>query len=124
MLQENKMVAYSKALEKTYNKFCRVVEKEKVLNNNGSTSFKDVEVLRDIPCRVSYKTANIGSEVGLLSSTKQIIKLFISSQVEISSNSRIYIKGENEEFEKEYFKSSEPKIYETHQEIELILKRH
>ncbi len=125
MLQKIDVVAYRKALEVNFDHLCRVVEKVKVKNDNGSIGFKSIEIMKDIPCKVSYKTSGVTSEVGLLSSTEQLIKLFMSPDVNISSNSRLFIRHEESELEKEYFKSSEAKVYGSHQEIELkLVKEH
>ncbi len=121
MLQKTNLVEYRKALEMSFEQLCRVVERQKVKKENGSVGFVEVEVYKDIPCKVSYKTSNVSKEVGLLSSTEQLIKLFISPDVDISSNSRLYIRSKSSDIEKEYAKSSEPRMYGSHQEIELKL---
>ncbi len=121
MLQKINLVAYRKALELNYDYLCRIIEKHKVKNDNGSVGFIDVEVLKDIPCRLSFKTTGVSGEFGLLSNTEQIIKLFITPDIVISANSKLFIRQKTSEVEKEYSKSSEPKVYSSHQEIELKL---
>ena len=77
MLQKTKMVR--KALESLYTGRCDVIEHKKIKKRNGSTGFKDVKVMEDIPCRLSYK--NIGStttvqEENKASRVNQVITLF------------------------------------------------
>ncbi len=125
MLQKTNLVKYRKTLELTFDYLCRVVESHKTKKENGSVGFVEVEVYSDIPCRVSYKTSNVTSDVGLLSSVDQVVKLFISPDVDIKPNSKLYIREKTSEVEKEYFRSSEPKVYGSHQEIELkLVKEH
>ncbi len=121
MLQKIDLVAYKKALELAFDQLCRVTERQKFIKSNGSVGFEDVEVFSGVPCKVSYKTSTVTGSDGLLSSAEQLIKLFISSDIEIKPSSRIFIKSKTSDTEKEYSRSSEPKVYGSHQEIELKL---
>ena len=56
MLSQNQMVR--KVIESTYIGKCTVIEHKKTVNANHTTSLNDEIVYKDVPCRLSFKTAN------------------------------------------------------------------
>lgn len=120
MLQKTKMVR--KALESLYTGRCDVIEHKKIKKRNGSTGFKDVKVMEDIPCRLSYK--NIGStttvqEENKASRVNQVITLFLNTDIVINPGSKIVVTQNGRTVS--YKKSGKASIHSNHQEIILEL---
>lgn len=115
MLSENEVVNIKNAIEKLYNGTCNIFESQKVVKENKSTGFEEVKILEDQPCRLSFKTITNSKQTNLEAETKQIIKLFISSEIAVKSGSKIEVtqNGKTEI----YKNSGKPAIYSTHQEI-------
>lgn len=103
-----------RAIERCYDKTCTVTEYQKT-KVNGVVSFAEVQVLIDVPCRLSYKTIASNDETDSVSHVYQIAKLFISPDVTIPTGSKITIDDIN------YSRSGVPAVYDTHQEIMLEL---
>ena len=127
MLSKAQVVRARKAVESLYDGVCDVIEYRKVTKANKSTSFEEVTVLSNQPCRLSYKASTSMSlsikstqeEKDLSSSMEQMIKLFISPDVTIKSGSKIVITQNGKTVA--YKGSGQPAIYKTHQEITLDL---
>ena len=113
------MTAVRKAIEKMYIGTCDVIEHRKVKDPvTKKTGFKDEPVLLAEPCRLSFKSSPVTGSDNTASVTQEI-KLFVSPDVEIKSGSKIEVTQNG--ITKAYTNSSEPIIYETHQEITLKL---
>lgn len=120
MLSEAKMVKAKKAVESLYDGVCTVTEHQKTVKTNKSTTFADVVVLSEQPCRISYSTiTDISPNDNESSSVKQVTKLFISPDVTIQTGSKISVTQHN--VTTDYKSSGQPAIYQTHQEIILEL---
>ncbi len=122
MLSQAKMVKIKKNIEKLYTGVCTITEHQKVQNENKSTSFEDVIVQRDIPCRLSFKNINKTSQdENLASEVSQITKLFITPEIQLKPGSKLSVTQNGVTVE--YQSSGEPAVYRTHQEIVLELFR-
>ena len=120
MLSKAQVVRTRKAIESLYIGSCTVSEYQKVIKPNKSTGFKEVVVLENQPCRVSFKNINATNPTdNLASSVVQIITLFIAPELEIKPGSKITV-NQNSTV-KSYKLSGEPALYDTHQEIVLEL---
>ena len=92
MLSKAQVVRVRKAIESLYIGSCTVSEYQKVIKPNKSTGFKEVVVLENQPCRVSFENINaINSTDNLASSVVQIITLFIAPELEIKPGSKITV---------------------------------
>jgi len=127
MLSKAKVVRARKAVESLYNGVCDVIEYKKVTKANKSTCFEEVTVLSKQPCRLSYKASTSMSlsikstqeNENLSSTMEQMIKLFISPDIEIKAGSKIVVTQNGKTVA--YKGSGQPAIYKTHQEITLDL---
>lgn len=122
MLQKIKMVKKArKAVESLYEGTCNVIEHQKVKQKNGATTFEDITVLKNQPCRLSFKAINSinQNENNLSSEITQVTILFINPDIKIKPGSKIVVT--QNDVTKEYKQSGEPAIYATHQEIILEL---
>jgi len=109
-----------KAIENTYDYTCDVIEQIKSKNPvTKVTEHTEETVLKDKPCRLSYKTITNTSQAEPQNVVTQVVKLFIAPELQIKQGSKIIVK--KEKFIKEYENSGEPAVYDTHQEIVLNL---
>lgn len=119
MLSEVQVVKIRKTIESTYNGICNIIERQKVTNANHSTSMKEVTVLENQPCRLSFKSISNTTEGETVATTKQSVKLFISPDIVVKAGSKIIVTQDGETTE--YKSSGIPAVYGTHQEIILEL---
>ncbi|EGT4668650.1 hypothetical protein DFW37_15685 [Clostridioides difficile] len=104
-----------KAIEMLYRDKCTIVEYQPVKDPvTKRTNNKEVIVLENQPCKLSYKNIVSATE-GKLAKLEQTIKLFISPDIEIKAGSKLIIN------DKEYVRSGESAIYPNHQEVILEL---
>lgn len=119
MLSKNQMVAVRKAIEMTYDGTCTITEHQKIQKENKSTGFKDVVVLENQPCKLSFSkianTVDSGSAAMLI----QTAKVLISPELKIIPGSKMAITQNG--VTTDYTKSGEPAVYASHQEIQLLL---
>ncbi|WP_330381981.1 hypothetical protein, partial [Clostridioides difficile] len=111
-----KMVSKTrKAIEMLYRDKCTIVEYQPIKDPvTKRTNIKEVIVLENQPCKLSYKNIVSATE-GKVAKLEQTIKLFISPDIEIKAGSKLIIN------DKEYVRSGESAIYPNHQEIILEL---
>lgn len=120
MLSKNQVVKARKAIESMYGGTCTIIERQKVKLPNKSTGFKDIVVLEDIPCRLSFKTiTNTNQAETGVSAVVQVTKVFIAPEIQVKPGSKLTIT--QNDVTTEYKSSGQPAIYTTHQEIELEL---
>ena len=94
-----------KAQEETYDGTCTVTEFQPIKDPRTKiTSEKEVVVLEDEPCRLSYSNVSAVDQTETAAKTAQVTKLFLSPDTQIK-----------------YECSGVPAVYPTHQEIVLIL---
>lgn len=109
-----------KAQESTYDGRCTVIEHQKVKDSKTKiTTEKDVTLLEDEPCRLSYSNVSVVEQTESAAKTAQVIKLFLSPDVQIKPGAKITVTqaGVVRAFEC----SSVASVYPTHQEIVLKL---
>ena len=113
------MNAVRKALESMYKDTCSVFEKQKVKNPiTYVTEFKEVEVHKDVKCRISFSsiTSTGKGDVAIIT---QVTKLFIAPEVEVKPGSKIVVTHEG--VTTAYSRSGVPAIHSNHQEVVLEL---
>ena len=105
-----------KYIEAMYEDKCQVFYREKKRQANGSVGFEEVEVYKDLACRLSFRNFPPTSpNPNLASNLGQITLLIISPDIKIKPGSKILVNGVA------YKASGQPAIYNTHQEIMLDL---
>lgn len=113
------MNAVRKALESMYKDTCTITEKQKVKNSiTHVTEFKEVEIYKDIKCRLSFSTVTSANSEDV-TSIVQVTKLFIAPEVDVKPGSKITITHEG--VATDYKRSGVPAIHSNHQEIVLEL---
>ncbi|HEB5000133.1 TPA: hypothetical protein R0E49_000643 [Clostridioides difficile] len=104
-----------KAIEMLYRDKCTIVEYHPIKDPiTKRTNNKEVVVLENQPCKLSYKNITSATD-GKVAKLEQTIKLFISPNIEIKAGSKLIINN------KEYVRSGESAIYPNHQEVVLEL---
>lgn len=112
--------AARKAQESLYDGVCTVTEHQKVKDEKSNlTEFKDIVVLEDQPCKLSFSTITTVNQTESVAEKRQTTKLFISPDITIKSGSRITV--EQGGVTTDYTCSGVPAVYATHQEIVLDL---
>lgn len=119
MLSKSQVVATRKAIESTYIGQCTITEHQKVKKENGSTTFKEVVVLSEKPCKLSFEKIANNNQTNSAAILIQTTKLFIAPEIQIKPGSKIKVVQNN--VTTEYKSSGEPAMYQTHQEIMLEL---
>lgn len=112
--------AARKALESTYEGKATVTEHRKEQDKDtGLISYKDVAVLENQPCRLSFSKITSTDGNGRAVKAAQETKLFVSPDVCIKPGSRITVTQNGATTDYTY--SGIPAVYCTHQEFVLEL---
>lgn len=119
MLSKGQVVAVRKAIEMTYEGKCTITEHQKVTKPNKSTGFKDVVVLEEQPCKLSFENLTTTTDSGNAEKVIQITKLLIAPEIQIKPGSKLTVTQNG--VTREYKKSGEPAVHFAHQEIMLEL---
>lgn len=113
------MIRAKKAIESLYNGKCTVIEYQTYKDPiTKRTTSKEVMVLENQPCRLSYKTIAKTTE-GNASELVQVTKLFLDPSIIVNEGSKIVVTQNNRIVA--YKNSGVPAIYTNHQEIILEL---
>ena len=84
------------------------------------TSSKEVEVLKDIPCRCSYSSDNPTAENDGVHTKEQSIKLITGPQYIIKAGTKIVVTKSTGQKVAD-MSSGQPNFYPSHQEVNLVL---
>jgi hypothetical protein len=82
---------------------------------------KDIAVLSNQPCRLSYSSSGTANQTDTVSNIEQTIKLFIAPEIKIAPGSKLRITQNG--VTTDYISSGVPAVYETHQEVSLELEK-
>lgn len=107
-------------IEQTYDGTCTIYSLQDVKDPETKiTEQKEVTLLEDAPCHLSFSGAVTAEGTGTSTDVKQEIKLFLSPEVPAPPGSRIEVMqhGATES----YSRSGKPAVYSSHQEILLEL---
>ena len=116
------MIAARKAIESRYKGLCTILEKKKVKDETTkATALRDIAVLSNQPCRLSYSSSGAANQTDTVSNIEQAIKLFIAPEIKIVPGSKLRIT--QNEVNIDYISGGVPAIYETHQEVCLELEK-
>jgi hypothetical protein len=122
VLSQVTLVSLKKSIEKTYWHKCTVINFETYIKANKSTGTREVTVIEDRPCKLSYSSLSVATESETVTSITQVPKLFIDLDVKIKPGSRIIITDQQGRLS-EYKNSGEPGVFLVHQEIPLKLTK-
>lgn len=104
------------AIEELYTGVCSITNREATVVD-GISETENVEICKDEPCRLSYKSFPQSVDGDEEYKSYQQVKLFISPELDIPKGSRIVV---TQAGKTQYFVASGiPAVYDTHQEISL-----
>lgn len=113
------MVNFKKAIESLYIGKCTVTEHRQYIDETTKqTKFEDVDILTDVPCRLSFSSLRPTDE-NIAASVTQSIKLFLDPNIVIPAGCKITVTQNNKTIA--YKQSGEPAFHTNHQEISLEL---
>ena len=102
------------ALEKLYEGVCTIVVKESY-KEKGVTKSRDTICCENQKCRLSYQSASASDESDTVSTSYQLIKLFIAPEIEIPEGAKITVTQDGRT--ETYKRSGKPMVYSNHQEV-------
>lgn len=107
-------------IRKLFTDLCTIETSVETTDIYGGTSYEDVILCENEPCRISYSTfKNADDSNNGASNISQIIKLFIREDLNIPTGSRLTVTRGS--VTGEYKASGVPAIHSNHQEINLEL---
>jgi hypothetical protein len=113
--------AVKKALRKLWTDTCTVYEYEEYAAENGSTQLREVAVLENEPCKLSFPNYRGLQPVEQTDSAAEIIqsvKLFIDEKTEVKAGSKIVVKRRDLTFT--FKQSGLAAVFTNHREIPLL----
>lgn len=115
------MNSVRKAIESLYVGLCSITNSQAVFDETTKrTTFKDVVLVENEPCRLSFSTVKETSQTETVGEVGQVVKLFIRPELEIKAGSKITV-TQNGRTTK-YIASGQPAVHTNHQEIVLVLE--
>jgi len=107
-------------IESTYIGTVSISEYQKVKDPTTKlTTSKEVTVLENQPCRLSFESISVAVQSESAATTAQTTKLFIAPDVTVNAGSKMTVTQNG--ITTAYTRSGEPAVYHTHQEIMLEL---
>lgn len=109
-----------KQIENLYEDTCTVCENKKVTDLiTKLTKTESVEVLKNQPCKLSFKSVQAAGESSNVATVSQVVKLFIAPEIDIKPGSKIAVTHLGKVTE--YASSGQEANFHTHKEIVLEL---
>lgn len=109
---------HQRMVENLYEDKCSVIEKQEVFDETRKIhKDKEVEVIKEEPCRLSFETLKADEEANPAQKVVQDTKLFLRPDIVVKEGSKIVVKHNGREGI--YARSGIPAVYVTHQEIML-----
>ena len=112
------MVNTKKALMSLWKDLFSLVEYQEDVKPNNADGFKEVTILKDQLCKLSFSTLKEVNQDDTGAAVVQITKLFCDNQIDIKPGSKIVVQRDGRTFE--YSQSGQPGVFSQHQEIVLI----
>ena len=107
-------------IEKMYESTCSVWQFSRVYDKaTHSTKMKKVALFENIPCHVSYGISGAAKQTDTIAVIGQNITLYLPPEYAVPAGCEIIIEGQGRTTR--YESSGEPAVYQSHQEISLIL---
>jgi hypothetical protein len=102
------------AVESLYEGVCTITLKETV-RDKGVTKTVDKLYCENQKCRLSYQSTSASDESETVSTSYQLIRLFIAPEIEIPEGAKITVTQDGRT--DTYKRSSKPMVYSNHQEV-------
>lgn len=112
------MKRYRAAIERLYTGRMDVIERRAVKDETTKlTSFEEVTVLEAVPCRLSFSSSGVGTEVNGAYTAEQEIKVFCAPELDIKPGSKLVITQNN--VTNAYVHTGKSAVYSGHRELVL-----
>lgn len=109
------------AVESLYDGVCTITGTKEVFNFvTKATSYEEVVICENEPCRLSYSSINPTNQTDTVNVVSQTTKLFIRPELEILNGSKIEVTQHGRT--RVFIASGEPALYRSHQEVPLTLE--
>ena len=109
-----------KAIERLYVGRCHITNRQKAVDPvTKITSFRDVVLCEDEPCRLSFSSVKSSNETDAVTEVAQVVKLFLRPELVVHAGSKITVTQNGRTTE--YVASGHPAVHTNHQEILLDL---
>ena len=120
MVNDSARIAVRKAIESTYDGVCSVVEFQEITDElTHITSQREVTVLENVPCRISFENIRQTEQTETANSKSQTVKLFVSPEINIRAGSKVIV--EQNGVTTAFCASGENAVYFSHREVMLGL---
>lgn len=115
--------AARKAIERTYQDICTILERRDVRDDKTGITRKNGEftAVENQPCKLSFEKLSAVVRTETAATVAQGTKLFVAPEVNVRPGSKIIV--EHAGVKTEYTASGKPAVYPTHSEIMLELFR-
>lgn len=113
------MVNTKKAIELLYKDRCSIIEYQEYTKPNKSTGHKEVVVLNDQPCKLSFSTLEVTNQTETAATLVQKATLFIAPEIVIKEGSKLIVSHKGRIYE--YKNSGVAGVFSSHQQIILEL---
>ena len=108
-------------IEKMYESTCSVWQFSQVYDKaTHSTKMKKVALFESIPCHVSYGISGAAKQTDTIAVIGQNITLYLPPEYTVPAGCEITIEAQGRITK--YESSGEPAVYQSHQEISLVLE--
>ena len=92
MVNDSTRIAVRNAIESTYDGICSVVEFQEITDElTHITSQREVTVLENVPCRISFENIRQTEQTEMANSKSQTVKLFVSPEINIRAGSKVIV---------------------------------
>lgn len=116
MFPDNVVVTFRNTLDNAYDGKVTFIKSEKIRKPDGSTTFEDVEYIKDEPCRLSFREMNyVVPTLQMSNRVIDIIKIYMRPEPIVEPGSRCVVTQNG--FTRTYKCAGSPLVYETHQEV-------
>ena len=108
-------------IEKMYESTCSVWQFSRVYDKaTHSTKMRKIALFENIPCHISYGVSGAAKQTDTIAAIGQNITLYLPPEYAVPAGSEITIdtRGRITKYES----SGEPAVYQSHQEISLVLE--
>ena len=108
-------------IEKMYESTCSVWQFSRVYDKaTHSTKMRKIALFESIPCHVSYGISGAAKQSDTIAVIGQNITLYLPPEYAVPAGCEIIIEGQGRTTK--YESSGEPAVYQSHQEISLVLE--
>ena len=108
-------------IEKMYESTCSVWQFSRVYDKaTHSTKMKKIALFENIPCHISYGISGAAKQTDTIAVIGQNITLYLPPEYAVPAGSEITIETQGRITK--YESSGEPAVYQSHQEISLVLE--